>query len=65
LPSQSKKPLRVCDPCHKILSGKVGQSNQTINNDSSGEDDSDDEGEENPSWSSTPKFYHGSQNIKN
>ncbi|OXA51853.1 pleckstrin homology domain-containing family F member 2 [Folsomia candida] len=63
LPSQSKKPLRVCDPCAEILTGKRGSVNNQCQNDSSGEDDSDDE-EENPSWNSAPpQFYHGNHKI--
>lgn len=61
LPSQSKKPLRVCDPCAEIVTGKRASVQPTAN-DSSG-DSSDDE-EENPSWNSAPpQFYHG--NNKN
>jgi len=64
LPSQSKKPLRVCNTCHDSVSGKNQDGNQNTwsgSADSSGEDDSDEEGEENPSWSSAPKFYGSNQ----
>lgn len=66
LPNQSKKPLRVCDTCHNSVAGKSQDGNQNTwsgNADSSGEDDSDEDCEENPSWSSAPKFYHGSNQL--
>jgi len=61
LPSQSKKPLRVCNNCQQILTGKgQGIQNNQIQNDSSGEDDSSGD-EENPSWNTNtaapPQFY--------
>jgi hypothetical protein len=70
----SKKPVRVCNPCNKILSSEGAKGDklraqaplQPQGGDSSFEDDSDEEaGEENPSWSSAPKFYHGNQTQYN
>ncbi len=45
----------------EIITGKRGSVNNQMQNDSSAEDSDEDE-EENPSWNSTPQFYHGGNN---
>jgi len=65
----SKKPVRVCNSCYKILSSssttvverrdknpQPAQRSPEEDADSSFDSDSDD-GEEDPSWTTTPKFY--------
>jgi len=66
LPSQSSKPLRVCDSCYEALTKIEAKGNVNVTDgkpsDSSGEDDSDEEetnGNVEAEPSTTPNFYAG------
>lgn len=66
----SKKPVRVCNACYKILlssstsmmKDKKGKENpmpiSAVDQDADSSFDSDsDDGDEDPSWNSAPQFY--------